>query len=57
MSRNGTSAIYESTHYLVIVYMKLATDQKALRSFNLPSYSGSALFGRCLEHPFSHYNL
>ena len=28
MSRNGTSAIYESTYYLGIVYVKLATEQK-----------------------------
>ena len=45
MSRNGTSAIYKSTYYLGIVYMKLATNWKASRSFNLPSYSRSALFG------------
>ena len=57
MSRNSTSAIYESTYYLGIVYAKLATDQKASWSFNLPSYSGSALFGTRLEHPFGHYNL
>jgi hypothetical protein len=57
MSRNGTSAIYESTYYLGIVYAKLATNWKASWSFNLPSYSGSALFGMCLEHPFGHHNL
>jgi hypothetical protein len=28
MSRNGTSAIYESTYYLGIFYVKLATNQK-----------------------------
>ena len=28
MSRNGTSAIYKSTYYLGIVYVKLATNQK-----------------------------
>jgi hypothetical protein len=28
MSRNGTSAIYKSTYYLGIVYMKLATERK-----------------------------
>ena len=28
MSRNGTSAIYESTYYLGIVYAKLATKWK-----------------------------
>jgi hypothetical protein len=57
MSRNGTSAIYESTYYLGIVYAKLATNWKVLWSFNLPSYSGSALFGTCSEHPFGHHDL
>jgi hypothetical protein len=57
MSRNSTSAIYESTYYLGIVYMKLATNWKASRSFNLLSYSRSALFRTCLEHPFSHHDL
>jgi hypothetical protein len=28
MSRNGTSAIHESTYYLGIVYAKLATEWK-----------------------------
>jgi hypothetical protein len=28
VSRNGTSAIYESTYYLGIAYAKLATEQK-----------------------------
>jgi hypothetical protein len=28
MSRNSTSAIYKSTYYLGIVYVKLATNQK-----------------------------
>jgi hypothetical protein len=37
--------------------MKLATNQKASQSFNLPSYSGSALFRTCLEHPLGHHNL
>jgi hypothetical protein len=54
---NGTSAIYESTYYLGIVYVKLATNQKVLQSFNLPSYTRSTLFGTCLEHPFGHHNL
>ena len=57
MSRNSTSAIYESTYYLEIVYTKLATNQKALWSFNLPSYFRRALFGTCLEHLFGHHNL
>ena len=57
MSRNGTSAICESTYYLAIVYAKLATDCKASQSFNLPSYSRSALFGTRLEHLFGHYDL
>ena len=57
MSRNCTSAIYKSTYYLGIVYVKHATNWKASQSFNLPSYSGSALFGTCLEHLFGHYNL
>jgi hypothetical protein len=31
MSRNSTSAIYESTYYLGIVYAKLATEWKLRR--------------------------
>jgi hypothetical protein len=40
MSRNDTSAIYKSTYYLRIVHVKLTNNQKALRSFNLPSCFG-----------------
>jgi hypothetical protein len=57
MSKNGTSAIYKYIYYLGIVYAKLVTDQKASWSFNLPSYSGSTLFGMRVEHPFGHYDL
>jgi hypothetical protein len=57
MFRNDTSAIYKYTYYLGIVYMKLATNQKASQSFNLPSCSGNTLFGTCLEHLFGHHDL
>jgi len=30
---------------------------EASRSFNTPSYSGSALLETCLEHPFGHHDL
>jgi hypothetical protein len=42
-----------STYYLGIVYVKLATNWKALRSFNLPSCSGSVLFGTPVRPPRS----
>jgi hypothetical protein len=46
MFRNSTSAIYESTYYLGIVYAKLATNQKlCIASTYLPI--PEAL---CLEH-------
>ena len=46
MSRNGTSAIYESTYYLEIVHVKLATNRKLHRvSTYLPN---PELL--CLEH-------
>ena len=46
MSRNGTSAIYESTYYLGIVYVKLTTEQK-LHGVSTYLPNPEAL---CLEH-------
>ena len=53
MSRKGTSAIYISTYYLEIVMQSLPPSG----SFNIPSYSGSALFKMHLEHLFGHHDL
>ena len=56
MSRNGTSAIYESMYYSELL-CEACHRGEALQSFNIPSYSGSALFETHLEHPFGHHNL
>ena len=46
MSRNGISAIYESTYYLGIVYMNLVTEWKLCGvSTHLPNP-----YVLCLEH-------
>ena len=53
MSGNSTSAIYDSTYYLGIVYVKLATEQKLHGvSTYLPN-----LEVLCLEHLFGHHDL
>jgi hypothetical protein len=46
MSRNSTSAIYKSTYYLEMVYVKLATNQK-LRGVSTYLPIPEAV---CLEH-------
>ena len=56
MSRNGTSAIYKSLYYSELL-CKACHQAEAARSFNIPSYSGSALFETRLEHPFGHHDL
>src|SRR6266481_2255430 len=56
MSRNSTSAIYESLYYSELL-CEACHRVEASRSFNIPSYSGSALFETRLDHPFSHHNL
>jgi hypothetical protein len=56
MSRKGTSAIYKSKYYLELL-CEACHRAEASRSFNIPSYSGSALFEMCLEHLFGHHDL
>jgi hypothetical protein len=56
MSRNSTSAISESLYYSELL-CEACHRAEASQSFNIPSYSGSALFETRLEHLFGHHDL